>query len=481
MSEHDMENIFRRKLEDFEADHNDRWNQIEAALPKKKKRRAAFWLLGIGLFLAGSGITFFSLQNEDNPQQTLANRETAQPDKGTSSVGDHATEPTSPVRQNASASPDTDIITTPTENSTETRNTGNILNPTFSNANPDNSLSPVREHEAESELQEESSASIPEETPAKEDEAPLSEPENTENDPSGDTHDLQEGERLNSESDKKETKEEEIPPPTSNPTPDPSRVKKEKEDKEFPVLSIGIGVSAWYSYFTPKMPESVGNYAAIDRNMVSRNHALRQQIEKGGYAFNQSLWVNYRFSQYLSLSAGVSMMQTTQTLKFDFVKSGNDSIRSPGDFPEYTYLGPGGVYVYPNDSIIPGNTIRTQNKYFAREIPVHFNFHYPLTEKLELVSHIGASFRWVRSTSIYLPDIDNVGMVYLNGPEYYPGIRSTWQFQGGIGINYRLGNSYSLGIHPSVSVSLQSNVRFKHYVQQYQRQFGLQLRFVRKI
>ena len=80
-----------------------------------------------------------------------------------------------------------------------------------------------------------------------------------------------------------------------------------------------------------------------------------------------------------------------------------------------------------------------------------------------------------------MADIDNIGIIRLDGPENYPGIRSTFQIQGGLGVNYHFNEYFTLQAMPSFSYSIQSNIRFTQYVQQYQRQWGLQLKLTRNL
>jgi len=49
MPEHDMEDIFREKLNDFAPNHKDRWEQIANALPPEENRRRGLWIWFTGI------------------------------------------------------------------------------------------------------------------------------------------------------------------------------------------------------------------------------------------------------------------------------------------------------------------------------------------------------------------------------------------------------------------------------------------------
>ena len=111
----------------------------------------------------------------------------------------------------------------------------------------------------------------------------------------------------------------------------------------------------------------------------------------------------------------------------------------------------------------------------------YLNYHFWINRNFQLQLCAGVSYRWVTGASVYFADIDNVGMIYMQGADYYPGLQNTWHIQGGIALNYQINNYFSLNMMPVVQYAIQSNIRHKHYVQQYQRQWGLQVQLSRKL
>ncbi|HCS19753.1 MAG TPA: hypothetical protein DIW47_04175 [Bacteroidetes bacterium] len=269
-----------------------------------------------------------------------------------------------------------------------------------------------------------------------------------------------------------------------NPAPVQNDLVNKKRTYDFAAngkWSMGFGMGVFSSYFDQRMPKTQGNTAIEQQGMVQRNQALREKMEKPGIAFSQSLWIQFQPHQNWSFNTGISMVQTTQNLAFAIKSQVPDLYRGPADFPEAGSTSPSGQYLFPEDSILPGSGYTATNKYFSREIPFYVNYHLWLNQKFQVQLSAGASYRWVTGASVYFADIDNVGMIYMNGPEFYPGLRGTWNIQGGVALNYQVNDYFSLNMMPGFQLALQSNIRHEHYVQQYQRQWGLQVRLSRKL
>lgn len=446
----DNDPIFSNKFRDFEPEHGDRWSQIEAALPTKKKRRGILWLwLGLGL-IAGGGALLMLQTPKSGLVQTVGTAEKipapVQNDTEQSSETIPGISPVipNPIFPGFSGNEVKLPLPIPSFNEWRGCGTSAYRNMTRSPYLPFPGLMIDPNARADSSLSTVPADSLP----------PLAE---TTPEPlllaEGNNRDPQKG------------KNKQDPP---------------KEDQAGK-WSMGIGLGVYASRFTPKMPGSVGNYSAVNETMVKENHRLREQIEKPGYAFSQSLWISYRPTERWSFSSGISMVQSTQVLRFSIQGNTPDKVRSPGDFAEQGNTGPGGVYLFPNDSIQPGNSTVSHNKYLAREIPFFVSYHQPLNDKLSLTFCAGVTYRWVSSLSAFLPDVDNVGMVYMQGPEYYPGVRSTFHLQGAVGLNYRLNDHFSFEARPTFQLATRSNIRFEHYVQQYQKQWGCQFMLTRKL
>lgn len=468
MPKHDMEDIFRKKLEDFEAPHGDRWENIEAALPKEKKRKAAFWLwFGTGSVALIGAIALLLTYKAAPTNENIASQKN----------------PTEKQQENPTA---TDLSTSKKENANQTEleetSSTSFENPTSSKNDLIHTPAKKRQYAQSTSLnwgEERATAielppSLEEQnvTIAPQNETPIQTLTPTDSILAAEASNvlplphLKEGDTI---------KVVKLPK-------QPVIIEANAEKLPSPVKwSMGIGFGAYSSNFNQKMPQNSGSSAIEQQGMVQRNRNLREKMEKPGLSFNQSLWVQYQPFRRWSFSTGISMVQTTQNLSFTVKSNIPDSIRGPQDFPESGNAGPSSQYLFANDSIFAGNTHTATNKYFAREIPLFVHYHFNLNPKFSMQLTGGVSYRWLTGASVFFADIDNVGMIQLNGPDYYPGLRSTWHLQGGIAFNYALNDYFNISAMPTFNCAMQSNIRFEHYVQQYQREWGLQVRLTRKL
>lgn len=248
-----------------------------------------------------------------------------------------------------------------------------------------------------------------------------------------------------------------------------------------PSWDIGISFSASYSSFTPSEPRNmVSSMGSITPELLSENTKLHKQINKGGYSISQGITFAYRFHKNWSMGAGISLHQTTQILKFNLSEVQDDPLNAPQDMPEGGYSSSSG-YLLPFQRLSEGSENTVNNKYYGREIPVFVNYRKELNDRFEILANCGVSYRWVSSGSLFLPDIDNVGVLSLNSPEDYPGIRGTWHARASFGIAYKMNNGFSLQALPQCNFGLGSNVRFDRFVQQKQQEFGIQFKLVKNI
>ncbi|MHB1278476.1 MAG: hypothetical protein ACYC1Q_08755 [Bacteroidia bacterium] len=439
MPKHDMEAIFRKKLEDFEPQHGDRWEQIAAALPEEKKRRAGFWLwFGTGMALL-IGVVSVIFMDPFGSEQKLP---VAQSEEGTPSVPQAAKSLEEVPTEVLPLTPRLHYVPSgeASEGETETRIQPEPVEQTDPSYLSDNVLDDPEEVLPIRTLDPEEFFTINE---------------------AGDTIRVRKN-----------------PPLVQN---DPINEKRKYPFAENGKWAMGFGMGISSSYFDQRMPRTQGNTAIEQQGIVQRNQELRQKMEQPGIAFSQSLWIQFQPHYNWSFNTGISMVQTTQNLAFTIKSQVPDPYRGPADFPEAGTTGPSGQYLFPEDSILPGTGYTATNKYFSREIPFYVNYHMWINQKFQLQLSAGAAYRWVTGASVFFADIDNVGMIYMNGPEYYPGLRGTWNIQGGIALNYQINDYFSLNMMPGFQLALQSNIRHEHYVQQYQRQWGLQVRLSRKL
>ncbi len=242
---------------------------------------------------------------------------------------------------------------------------------------------------------------------------------------------------------------------------------------------LGIQTSIAYSSFTPSanlgadLPASMSNY-------LKENLALRKGMESGGYSVSQGIQVGYQFTPSLSLQTGIRLIQTTQVFQYNASTVNTDPLNAPQDLPEGG-LSTSPSYQLPFQQIESGSDYRVDNKYYGREIPLSLQYNVKLKGKFRLLGQIGGSYRWISSGILYFPDIDNVGMLSLNNPTDYPGIRSTWHTHLGVGLSYELNHGFLISAMPYFNMALNSNIRFNRFIQQRQQEFGLNISLVRTI
>lgn len=480
MPKHDMEDIFRKKLEDFEPQHGDRWEQIAASLPGEKKRRAGFWLwfgTGMALLLGGVTVVFMGPFGSEQKLPIAQSEEgvSAIPRNSDKTAGDEPTE-VLPLAPQLHYVPSGEASKGGKDPAPAGREIGSISSENTTTTKPEpTEVLPLTPSEGGKDP-----------APAGKGVKPIEEAEPTE---------MTEPNLV----DRKQI----IPIKTLDPEEfftidangdtirvrkNPTLVQKDKVNQKQPydfaangkwAMGFGMGISS--SYFDQRMPRKQGNTAIEQQGIVQRNQELRQKMEKPGIAFSQSLWIQFQPHYNWSFNTGISMVQTTQNLAFNIKSQVPDPYRGPADFPEAGTTGPSGQYLFPEDSILPGSDYTATNKYFSREIPFYVNYHLWINRKFQVQLSAGAAYRWVSGASVFFADIDNVGMIYMNGPEYYPGLRGTWNIQGGIALNYQINDYFNLNMQPGFQMALQSNIRHEHYVQQFQRQWGLQVRLSRKL
>lgn len=471
MQEREMENIFRDKLNNFEPAHNDRWSQIAAALPPEEKKRRFLWLwfvgagvivaAGIAVLLPGKESSLVmnkqavieniktipsTPQEEEKLKEQLLAKEQINTEKGD--------EITSELKTSSSNNHPT--------SSTKTTDYINPVNPTVpALQNKEGSIEPVKNKEQV--LVKETPEGVNEHGPEE-------------------LHFLPPSEEFTSAFTQKKT-EPTVPPvqvagEKEKPASEPH--KKAEEEKEDSKWSFGIGGGVYATKFVQRMPADPGNGSTVSADEINSNKMLREQIFKGGLTFTENLWVTYQAKPWLGFRTGIGMMQTTQNVSFD-VDSSFDRLKAPIDFNEGGTFSGNDDYLFPDNEILPGDRFSAKSRYFTREIPFSIILSKKLGSKWSLCFEGGFSYRWISSALVYMPDIDNVGMLYLKDKAAYPGLKNTWNLHAGLGIQYQLNDNFILDIFPRVSYSLQSNIRFSHYVQQYQRNWGVEFRISRKL
>lgn len=457
MSEHEMEQFFQKKFEGFESEPpNDHWPAIEARLKNRNKYRVLFWLLPVLLF---GGIGFGLLRVKQSGEKALV------------------MQPSSIEKPETSLSP---VTSTPEKAPDATPNTPKTIRQNLEGISRTQGGASFRQVPFQSDGAVKDALENPlnnggNPTPLEN----LPTPENQ-----GNTMALTERTDDTSASIPADDKTAILPAGKSGLivplAPSNDKSKKRKSFFQMESVRLGVSGSAAFSRFSIAAPNSS---SGIRPEWIKGNRDLYEKMQDGGQTFSQGLHISFLFRSGWQISSGIQLHQTLQRLRFDAVTAQQDLVIGPRDFPE----GKGGSSVYtdgyqfPTDSIIPGKRIQTVNQYLGREIPFQLAYHFRFNPKWHLTLQGGISYRWVSGVSAYLPDLDNVGLVYLRNKSYYPGIRSTWNFQAGLGIEYALNPQFRLAVSPFSSWSRQSNIRFNNWVRQQQREFGVQIRVYRVI
>ncbi|MBI1223139.1 MAG: hypothetical protein GC180_11090 [Bacteroidetes bacterium] len=473
MQERDMEDIFRDKLKGFEAEHGDRWDQISAALPPEEKKRRFLWIWFSGAGLAIAGFVLLSLyflnpskpinlsssENNTSKSQTLNSNSgpspaNAQEDESSELTNQAPLKRSEPVETNHQTSQ-------PSE-----KKASKLKQAAKSYTPPTKDKDLPKQNSSDNNGMEENRNPVPNDKPIPFDLKPL--------EPSVEFL------AMAHPSFKEDTADARLPKQvnrTSHPT-----VKKLKSDEEdLGKWSIGIGGGVYQTKFKQQMPGNKGSSQIAQDGYIEKNKSLREQIFTPGITTTENIWLRYQANSWLSFQTGISMMQSTQNLSFNVIGPSYDKWKAPQDFNEGAVFSGSNSYLFPSDSIVAGNQYTAKSQYFMREVPFSIFLNQKLGKKWGLNFELGASYRWVTSASVYMPDIDNVGMLYLQGADSYPGIRSTWNLHSSFGFYCQLNNYFRLDVAPRMSYSLQSNIRYSRFVQQYQRNWGVELRISRKL
>ncbi|TNE78355.1 MAG: hypothetical protein EP332_14855 [Bacteroidetes bacterium] len=463
MSDSKWDDMFKQYSEFEKEPANDRWNAIAQELDKDSKRRFGFWWI-FGLGAAASSIAvllMFWPSSSENAQVETPTQQNEIPSETAKSAENTLV--------------NTEVSTTETVEHTESLNTTKSTETTSTPNTQPASSERKAAWSGSTELSQ----------------APLESTEPFQNTLSGNSNKrtVHSVTALNSADPENWTYKyafaEAVEVPIQHKRPQEKI--EEKNDDSTPKRKInpergfvlGIQSSLALSNFSPSV-NAGADVPVPFSNYIQDNLALRKELESGGYSISQGLLVGYRFNSFLSLHTGVRLIQTTQVLRYSLMETPDDPINAPQDLPE------GGKsvspsYQLPNQRIIAGNDYHLNNKYYGREIPLSFQLDVKLNNKFRLLGQVGGSYRWISSGILYFPDIDNVGMLSLNNPTDYPGIRSTWHTHLGVGVSYELNHGFRISAMPYANMALNSNIRFDRFIQQRQQEFGLNISLVRNI
>ena len=463
MPESEFEKLFGDKFDHYSpSPANNRWSEISAALEKRKKKRIFFWYLLTGLIVL-LGASVFLFKESAKPTLAYEEKQSKVSESGKNESSDPSgnqtlTNPTENDNVRGTATYDYAVVNPEIKSLKNATLEGkpNITNSGSSKTPTSGATKDSRQPERESTLEAESQN-----------------PEKSIKEDHQDQKDTGSNSIEQSDlSDQKPANKGDQPPSRPGPA-------VKKSPGFMSKMTIGIGISSGFSWHTIRMPYSIGSYPGVNLDMVNHNFLLRKSAEQKGFFLSESLIARYSFHKVFSFGTGITLNQSTQYLQFSAVSADADRVIGPRDFPESGSVYDKAFYRFETDSLIQGKEIRVENKYFYREIPVFIQANFWSEKKVGLTASLGASYRYVSGAALLLPDVDNVGMVSLIGKQYYPGIRSSFHLQGSLGVSVKLGEVYRLETALSYSHALQSNVRFEHWVQQYQRNAGLQVRVLR--
>ncbi|MDX5319887.1 MAG: hypothetical protein LPK45_02375, partial [Bacteroidota bacterium] len=340
MQERDMEDIFRQKLEDFEASHNDRWEQIQAALPPEKTKRRAFWLWfsGAALVIVSAGALFLTMPDKQESAELGKNISLISQEESTNNASRHGADPEIQDDQESKEihpiSPGvTNGAEDPAAKKGESLNSQRRLQPSPQTPTKEDTEQTNNERK-EPTLQE---------LPVEENELPLlapnpNLPEETSKNPIDSnqtpTNDLTGG------------------PIVKNPLPEKSekgaqKKSPEKSTETTPKFSFGIGLGVYATRFEQRLPKNPGTSALAQSGILDKNLDLREKSERIGESFTQNMWMQYQITPAFGIATGITLMQSNQYASYNLIGPSKDLFKAPDDFSE------GQIFIGVNDYLFP--------------------------------------------------------------------------------------------------------------------------------
>lgn len=220
-------------------------------------------------------------------------------------------------------------------------------------------------------------------------------------------------------------------------------------DDELSRFSLGVLAGANYCMMQLRSPQS-------NRYPLVENTALRQSIERPQIDVAIQFALQYHLTDKLSLSSGVGRLLFRQTFFYNVTAPSIG--RSGNELPANS--------LYKNDSIVAGNTFRSEIRYSWTEIPLSFHYQTRLSNRFNLHVQTGISYAILANADVSMVNYDNIGVLIINGKDDFPGFRNNIMLQGGIGILWQLNNTVHLNFQPHFRAALNNMVENSNWVEQ---------------
>lgn len=254
-------------------------------------------------------------------------------------------------------------------------------------------------------------------------------------------------------------------------------------DKKHPYFWLGFAVQSGIYGNTVKSPSDAVQSILVNQQDYENNKNLRRKIESPGIHWSFGLNLGYNFSSNWAVGTGFKVSQGYTRLNYNLIRNNNDRFESTTRIdPQYrgTPAFNPSDYVNGNDSIVAGSNFTHENRYFGREIPLFIQYKSGKeNQKLRFLGELGVSFNILRYVSAYYADLDNVGFVSVQGKDAFPGFKSSISFTGGLGAQIRLKEDLNLNVMGSFSRAMTSQTRYERWFKEYPFTAGISFRLIK--
>ncbi len=492
-SEKDMEQLFKGKFDDFEPESSkDLWPEIEAKLPRKKRRVIFIILLFAGLATAVIGLyktSSFSLN-----KQLVVNGD-SETQKSESHFPENLRE--NPIMNNQAV--DGQLLEESQKEEKVIIPQGNNKIDLSKEVKDNRTLIPQGKNEGENseitKMNKTNESLNSQET--LEDDRLAAQGVRIENNSTGLTYFLNQleekreiVEEIKIPQGEKGLKPENIDTNESKASSLAQSGKKNGSDEvkvEAPTNSkyfwLGFGVQSGIYGNTVKSPDDAVQSTLVNKQDYENNKNLRRKIESPGIHWSFGLNMGYNFNKNWAIGSGFKVSQGYTKLSYNLIRNNNDRFESTTRIdPQYSgtpAFNPSD-YVNGGDSIVAGSDFTHENRYFGREIPLFVQYTSGNeSQKIRFIGELGLTFNVLRYVSAYYADLDNVGFVSVQGKDAFPGFRSYFGVNTSLGVQIKLKDDLNLNVVSSFSRAITSQTKYERWFKEYPFTAGISFRLIK--